>query len=132
MKTGKIFFIALTFFLAGCAHYSVTAERTEEANTIAAPIEVVWQKTLDLLPNEGISVITSDKSTYTIKARKSVTVWSWGDDVTIKLYSRTPQKTIVHIEAHPALGTTLVGWGHQERMAVSLFEKIKSISEAER
>jgi len=132
MKTGKIILITLMFFLTGCAHYSVTAERTEEANTIVAPIEVVWQKTIDLLPNEGISVITSDKSTYTIKARKSVTVWSWGDDLTIKLYSRTPQKTIVHIEAHPALGTTLVGWGHQERMTVSLFEKIKSISEAER
>ncbi|MBK7551670.1 MAG: hypothetical protein IPI61_08415 [Syntrophaceae bacterium] len=132
MKAGKIFFIVLMVFLAGCAHYSVTSERTEEENTIVAPIEVVWQKTLDLLPNERISVTTSDISTYTIKARKSVTFWSWGDDVTIKLYPRSPQKTIVHIEAHPALGTTLVGWGHQERMTVSLFEKIKSLSEAAR
>ena len=132
MKAGKIFFIVLMVFLAGCAHYSVTAERTEEENTIVAPIEVVWQKTLDLLPNERISVITSDISTYTIKARKSVTFWSWGDDVTIKLYPRSPQKTIVHIEAHPALGITLIGWGHQKRMTVSLFEKIKSLSEAAR
>lgn len=132
MNTGKIFILVLMAFLTGCAHYSVTAERTEADNIIVAPIEVVWQKTLDLLPNEQISVTTFDKSTYTIKARKSVTVWSWGDDVTIKLYSRTPQKTIVHIEAQPALGTTLVGWGHQERMTISLFEKIKSLSEAER
>lgn len=126
----KIIFIVLVAFLSNCAHYSVTAERTEEQNTIAAPIDVVWQKTLELLSSEQILIITSEKSTYTIKARKSVTMWSWGDDVTIKLYSRIPQKTVVHIEAHPSVGTTLVGWGHQERMAVSLFDKLKSLLEA--
>ena len=132
MKTGKIFLIVLMVFLTGCAHYSVTAQKREGENTIVAPIEVVWQKTLGLLPNERISIITSDISTYTIKARKSVTFWSWGDDVTIKLHPRSSQKTIIHIEAHPAFGTTLVGWGHQERMTISLFEKIKSLSETAR
>ena len=132
MKAGKIFFIVLMLFLAGCAHYSVTAERIEEENTIVAPIEVVWQKTLDLLPNERISVITSDISTYTIKARKSPYPWSWGDNVTIKLYPRSPQKTMVKRAALAALGTTLVGWGHQKRMTVSLFEKLQSLSEAAR
>lgn len=132
MKAGKFFVITLIVLLSGCAHYSVTAERTEEENTIMAPIETVWQKTLELLPSEQISIISSDKSLYTIKGHKSVTVWSWGDDVTIKFYPRSSQKTVVHIEAHPALGTTLIGWGHQERMTISLFEKIKILSEAAR
>jgi hypothetical protein len=125
----KIVYVAFLIFLTGCAHYSTTLERAEEQNTISAPIDVVWQKTLELLHNERITLDTFNESNHTIYAQKDVTLWSWGDDITIRLHSLTSNKTVVHIEVHPDVRTTLIGWGHQKRLAVYLFEKMKSTSE---
>ena len=128
----KIAFIALVIFLTGCTHYSTILERTEEQNTISAPIDIVWQKTLGLLNNERIELDTFNESMYTIDAHNYGKQWSSDDEVTIKLHSRASDKTVIHIEVHPGIHTTLVGWGHQKRLAVYLFEKIKETSEDSR
>lgn len=121
--------LLVAVLLTACAHYSTTHDRSETENTIMAPIDTVWKVTHEILPPERITIQSSDKNTYTIVAKKAITLASAGDDITIKLYARNPSATIVHFEAHPSLGTTWIGWGHQERMVKDIFAKIKAASE---
>lgn len=110
-----------------CASYSTT-RRTEAENTINAPIDVVWEKTLQILPTERMTLKTVDKANHLIVAKKHITFWSWGDEISIRLIPKGERQTIMDFSAG-----TVWGWGdmgHEGRMVTSIFNKIKSASEA--
>jgi len=111
-----------------CAHYSTTGDRTPSETIVNAPIDVVWQKTLEILPQERITILEIDKANYFISADKQITIWSWGDNIRIRLFQRGENQTVVHFEA--GAQAQLIGWGHQERMVKDLFNKIKIASES--
>ena len=113
--------------LTSCAHYSTTGDRSEPENIINAPIDKVWEAILNILPTERMKIKTSNKSEYYILARKEITFWSTGDNVSIKLFPKNENRTIVHFQADAEM--QWVGWGHQERMVKDIFEKIKKASE---
>ena len=120
--------VSLIMISVGCAHYSTTGDRTPSENIINAPIDTVWQKTLEILPEERITLQKVDKANYFISANKDITIWSWGDDIRIRLFQRGENQTIVHFEA--GAKAQLIGWGHQERMVNELFNKIKVAAES--
>lgn len=133
----KKFFRTTVFFIVGiivvgCSTYSTTGKRPETENLINAPIDMVWEKTLQILPTERITVETANKNTYFISAHKSITFWSAGDAISIKLFPKGDKETIVHFEAKTAMGTQVIGWGHQERMVKKIFNRIKDASEKAR
>jgi len=119
----KNLFLFLFLILLSCAHYSTTGDQPESRNIINAPVDMVWDQTLRILPNERIDIKSADKATYSIKARKRMTLWSIGDDIAIRLIPHG-SRTIMHFEAE-AGGVQWIGWGHQERMVKSIFAKIK-------
>ena len=119
--------LALLFImLSGCTHYS-TQKRPEAQNTINAPIDVVWEKTLQILPTERITLETVDKNNFFISGSKNITFWSWGDNVTIKLIPKEENQTIMHFDVS-VKSQQLVDWGHSGRMARSIFNRIKTES----
>jgi hypothetical protein len=53
-----------------------------------APVDIVWVKTLEILPDERMTLKTVNKVDYFIEAKKSITFWSIGDKVGIRLVPR--------------------------------------------
>jgi hypothetical protein len=127
----KIIMLLIIVPTVGCSHYSTTGKRPETENIINAPIDIVWEKTLQILPTERITVKVANKDTYFIQGYKGITFWSLGDEINIKLFPKGDKQTIVHFGAETAAPTQFVGWGHQERMVKKIFNRIKSASEAQ-
>ena len=65
----------LLIIIVGCNSYSTT-RRAEPENIINAPIDVVWERTLEILPTERMTIKNIDKENYLIEARKHVTFLS--------------------------------------------------------
>ena len=123
-KKGISLLIVLIF--TSCTHYS-TSRRPQSENIINAPIDTVWEKTLEILPTERIDIKTANKDNYSIVGRKKTTLWSWGDDINIRLIPNGENQTIVDFRAN--VQAQLVDWGHEKRMVTDIFTKIKEASE---
>jgi hypothetical protein len=122
----KIFlFIALITFIS-CTHYS-TSRRPQSENIINAPIDTVWEKTLQVLPTENITIKLADKNSYSVLGRKGMSLWSIADDITIQLIPKGENQTIVNFSSETK--NLVIGWGHEERMVLNVFERIKELSE---
>jgi hypothetical protein len=127
----KFFYLFVILFIAaGCApNYGTysTTERPAEENIINAPVDVVWENALVILPQERMTIKDANKKDYVIKARKAVTLLSIGDNVTISLVPKGDKQTVMNFKAEAVRG--IGGFGHQERMAKDIFQKIKAASE---
>jgi hypothetical protein len=131
----KIRLISLLFVLTiltslvtfGCSTYS-TVRRSASENIINAPVDVVWVKTLEILPDERMTLKNVNKADYFIEAKKSITFWSFGDEVGIRLVPRGEKQTEMQFSAG-----TVWGWGdfgHEGRMVTDIFSRIKNASES--
>ena len=112
--------------ISGCSTYS-TVRRPASENIINAPVDIVWVKTLEILPDERMTLKNINKADYFIEAKKSITFWSVGDDVGIRLIPRGEKQTEMQFSAG-----TVWGWGdfgHEGRMVVDVFNRIKNASE---
>jgi|WetSurSiteA1Bulk_404760.scaffolds.fasta_scaffold87336_2 hypothetical protein len=125
MKSVFVFIFA-SILLCGCTHYSL-ATRPETDNVINAPVDAVWDRTLTVLREEDVTVNSADKRTLQISARYKTTIWSFGDDLTFQLMPRGTTQTVLIIAARTS--NLLFDWGHEKRLSLSLFGKIKSASE---
>ena len=117
----------LTIFLMtviGCTIHS-TAKRSDTEYIINAPIDVVWENTLQVLPQEKITLKTVNKPDYFISG------WNWwGDEISVRLTASTVEKqTRMYLEVGAWAIVAWVVWGHEERTTNSIFQKIKKASE---
>jgi hypothetical protein len=117
----------LLMITPSCASYSTT-RRPESENMVNAPIDVVWQRTLKILPTERMTLKNVDKENYFIEAKKHITFWSWGDNVSIRLIPKGEKQTIMQFSAGTVWGAG--DFGHEGRMIGSIFDKIKNASES--
>ena len=123
-----IVFSALLYLgTSGCSTYS-TSRRSASENIINAPVGVVWVKTLEILPDERMTLKNVHKDDYFIEAKKSITFWSFGDEVGIRLIPRGEKQTEMQFSAGMALGWG--DFGHEERMVTDIFNRIKNASES--
>jgi len=84
--------------------------------------------TLEILPDERMTLKTVNKADYFIEAKKSITFWSIGDKVGIRLVPRGEKQTEMQFSAG-----TVWGWGdfgHEGRMVTNVFNRIKNVSES--
>ncbi len=119
-------FLLVIFLMTvvGCTIRS-TAERSDTVYIINAPIDVVWENTLQVLPQEKVTLKTVNKPDYFVSG------WNWwGDEISVRLTaSENEKQTRMYLEVG---GVAIVGWvvwGHEERTIRSIFQKIKSASE---
>lgn len=121
-----VLFVLLCLGTSGCSTYS-TVRRPASENTINAPVDIVWVKTLEILPDERMTLKTVNKADYFIEAKKSITFWSFGDEVGIRLVPRGEKQTEMQFSAG-----TVWGWGdfgHEGRMVTDVFNRIKNAAE---
>ena len=126
MMKKLVILVFACILLSGCTHYS-SATRPETENVINASLDTVWDRTLMVLNNDNITVNSADKQTLQIAARNGMTAWSIGDDITIRLMPRGTTQTVLTIDAKSS--NLLFDWGHEKRLSLSLFDKIRSASE---
>jgi len=127
-KMTKLFLIPLVLaMLTSCAAYS-TANRPESENIINAPIDVVWDRTLEILPTERITLKQVDKENYFIAAKKHITFWSFGDDISIRLIPKGKRQTVMEFSSGTLWGG--LDFGHEGRMVRNIFERIRKASES--
>lgn len=119
-------FMIITITL-GCAHYS-NEKRAEVEKTIHAPVDVVWEKTLEILSTERISFGMINALDYSFSGDKQTTFWSDGDTINVKLIPKGKKQTTILFDAKAHI--QFIGWGHQERMVKNIFHKIKDASES--
>ena len=50
-----------------------------------------------------------------IVLKSDVSLWSWGETVTIQCLFLDPNHTRIHISSVPALATTLIDWGKGQK-----------------
>jgi hypothetical protein len=118
----------LLMIIVSCTSYSTT-RRAEPENIINAPIDVVWERTLEILPTERMTIKNIDKENYFIEAKKHVTFLSPGDNVNIRLIQKGEKQTIMHCSAE-TVWHYWVDFGHECRMAINIFNRIKNASES--
>jgi len=94
---------------------------------INAPIDVVWQRTLEILPIERMTLKNVNKENYFIEAKKHITFWSWGDNVSIRLIPKGEEQTIMQFSAGTVWGYG--DFGHEGRMIRGIFDRIKNACE---
>ena len=110
--------------VVGCTLHS-TAKRSDTEYIIKAPIDVVWEKTLQVLPQEKVTLKTVNKPDYFISG------WNWwGDEISVRLTAGADAKqTRMYLEVGAWAIVGWFVWGHEERTASGIFQKIKRASE---
>jgi hypothetical protein len=126
-----IFVFVLTILTSlitiGCSTYSTTRRAASE-NIINAPVDVVWAKTLEILPDERMTIKNINKADYFIEAKKAMTFWSYGDEVGVRLIPRGEKQTEMQFNAGMVWGGG--DFGHEGRMVNDIFNRIKNASES--
>jgi hypothetical protein len=97
-------------------------------NVINAPIDIVWEKTLQILKAERVSLKTVSKMDYSISGRTRITLWSLlGDNINIRLTPFGGEQTFLYFEAEARF--KLFDWGAEERTLETILNRIRSSSE---
>ncbi len=73
---------------------------------------------------KGMRVVAMDKSRPMIMLECGVTLWSWGETVTVECVPVSPDTTDVIITSQPKLSTTLFDYGKGKRNIAKVYEAI--------
>jgi len=87
--TKVLFIMAITIYLAGCATATTSGTR-ETPSDISAHIynkdfDTVFIRAIDAASAMGWQVTFTDKSTGVISAKTPTNLWTWGDNVSIRV-----------------------------------------------
>ncbi len=121
-------FIIFFITIMGCTHFTSTL-RPYTLDIIDAPIDIVWENTLQILPSKTITLKEVKKLDYLIVAKKLISFKNlWGGEITIRLTAKGEEQTIMYFEAEGRI--RLLDLGHEERMIKNVFDRIKRASES--
>ncbi len=120
--------IAILILTAGCSTFLDShSERPETEIVVHAPIDVVWEKALEILPNERMILVSTDKDEYLISAeKKGSTLKHTRALINLKLLTIGKNETLVKLWAQ---NVGLAGFGHQGRVIRNFSEKLKGVCE---
>lgn len=76
--------------------------------------------------SKNFTLVTDDPSTGEIKARVGMSLWSWGENVTIALTAESDTDTSMIISSNPAFKLTLVDYGKNRRNINTLLAAINA------
>jgi hypothetical protein len=101
--------IAFTLLVQGCASVETAKSElgTGASRTYPSPQSEVWDAALKALPELKISVVASDRTAGTITGSKSVSAFSWGERVALRITAVGDNKTQVEVISQRALVTNI-------------------------
>ena len=110
----------------GCTYYT-TAIRNDAENIIHAPLDVVWETTLEVLRYEAATLDIVKRSENIILGETRYYGCTDKNDIAIKFIPQGEKKTILHLQVKGQSQT--LGFDYQKYLAEYFFNKIKQGSE---
>ena len=121
-------FLVIFIAIMGCTHFTSTL-RPYTLDIIYAPVDIVWENTLQILPRTTITLKEVKRFDYLIVAKKLISFDNlWGGEITIRLTAKGEEQTIMYFEAEGRI--RLLDLGHEEHMIRNIFYQIKRASES--
>ena len=91
------------------------------------PIDLMHKACINAInKNKRFSLVADDTSTGEIKARVGISLWSWGENVTISLNAESDTDTSLVISSNPVFKLTLVDYGKNRRNINTLLAAINA------
>lgn len=115
--------LAIALFLTGCAtqHQVAGMQGHGTKQAFNAPFESVWRSTIDAVPQNGLEVLSADRNTGYIAARRTIRVHTFGENVGIWVAPVSPAETSVEVVSRQA-GPPVVwlkNWEHEVLRSVA-------------
>jgi len=77
-------------------------------------------RTVALNPPKGFKLGRIDEPYYRILMSRGVSMASWGEDITIQIYSSPDGGSLLEISSTPSLPTTLIDYGRGNKNVATL------------
>ena len=111
IKKNSLFFIlvSLVGILSGCNTLADAqrAKGTGAFKVYDVAVDKVWNAMPDVIKNVGLAYVGENRQEGYVLAQRSITAFSWGEDVAIFIKSLDNQKTRVEIVSKKAMATNI-------------------------
>lgn len=124
----RLFMIAMLILTVGCSTFLDShSQRPETEIVVHAPIDLVWEKALKVIPNERMILVSTDKDEYLISTeKKGSTLKHTRALINLKLSPIGKNETLVKLWAQ---NVGLAGFGRQGRVIRNFSEELKRACE---
>ena len=96
--------------------------KKQERRTYEGSVEAVQQAVERALADERMKVQSSNPGR--IEAGANISIWSWGENVTVDLASASPSSTIVTVTSASKIPITLFDWGKNKANIKKVFGRL--------
>lgn len=123
MKVLSVWGVATALVLAGCATKErvSTMEGRGTTQVYASSFDPVWRASVDAAQRDGLEIITADRTTGYISARRPVRVHTFGENVGLWVRETSPGRTQVEVvsrQAGPPV-TWIKNWENEIHRAIA-------------
>ena len=122
------FIVALSIFvLAGCSTLkdAQDAKGTGVQQTYNKPYDVVWAKTVEVVQESKLELVAKDKEGGSILAQKSMSAFSYGENVAVYVEKKSDSVTVVEVVSKRALATNITARNWSSYIHEELGKKLK-------
>jgi len=123
----KIISVLSILVLASCTTLkdAKEAKGTGVKQTYNKPYELVWDKTLEVVQESKLDLISKDKEAGNILAQKGMSAFSYGENVAIFLEKKGDSTTVVEVVSKRALATNITAKNWTSEVFKQLDKKLK-------
>lgn len=126
----KCFLIMTTaIYLGGCATATSVGTRGTPSEISAhiynKKFDMVFSSAIAAASAIGWQVTFTDKSTGVISARTPTNLWTWGDNVSIRVYRI--ENSTVKVDVSSGTQNQVVDWGRNKRNILSYYGKLDNL-----
>jgi hypothetical protein len=127
--TRFLLIMATAMYLGGCATATTSGTR-ETPPEISAHIynkdfDTVFIRAIDAACAMGWQVNFTDKSTGVISARTPTNFWTWGDNVSIRVYRI--ENNAAKVDISSGTPNQIVDWGRNKRNILDYYGKLDNL-----
>ncbi|HTF94653.1 MAG TPA: hypothetical protein VL995_00840 [Cellvibrio sp.] len=115
------------FVLAGCSTLkdAQDAKGTGVQQTYNKPYDVVWAKTVEVVQESKLELVAKDKEGGSILAQKSMSAFSYGENVAVYVEKKSDSVTVVEVVSKRALATNITARNWSSYIHEELGKKLK-------
>ena len=108
-----------SYFLS---QYNIFTEYHRRIKYVDIPRALMFDKIIELVDERKFKLVDSDRSTYELLIRTPFSIWSWGENIYIKLEEKG-NKTMVEYCSSTFFG--MYSWGKNEQNIEDLLEQFE-------
>ena len=123
----KIISLLSVLLLVGCSTLKDAndAKGSGVKKTYNKPYELVWNKTLEVVQESKLDLISKDKEAGSILAQKGISAFSYGENVAIFVEKKADSTTVVEVVSKRALAANITAKNWSSYLFEELDKKLK-------